>query len=89
MSAADQVSILLDWCDTNSISIESIVRVDGDEQGGIGVFSADDFIPPNTTCEYSAASVFFTTNDNATSGQDTQNLYLISADLLVSWRYSF
>jgi hypothetical protein len=63
MSTANQVSILLEWCSTNSIFIESTVRVDGDEQGGIGVFSADEFIPPNSTCMPISASVFCAIDD--------------------------
>ncbi|KIM35325.1 hypothetical protein M413DRAFT_79504 [Hebeloma cylindrosporum] len=49
MPPSTKVGILLEWCDANSISIDSTIRVEDHEQGGFGVFSANKFIPPNTT----------------------------------------
>ena len=48
--STNKVGILLEWCDTNSISIDSTIHIEEDEQVGISVFAANDFIPPNTTC---------------------------------------
>ena len=57
MSTSNKVGILLEWCDTNSISIDSTIHVEEDEEGGISVFAANDFIPPNTTCASSSSLV--------------------------------
>ncbi|KAF8959934.1 hypothetical protein BDZ97DRAFT_1365609 [Flammula alnicola] len=45
----DRVKVLLEWCAANSIFIDSQIRVGSNSQAGIGVFSEDCFIPPQTT----------------------------------------
>lgn len=57
MSTSNKVGILLEWCDTNSISIDSTIHIEEDEEGEISVFAANYFIPPNTTCASSSSLV--------------------------------
>ena len=93
MSTSNKVGILLEWCDTNFISIHSTIHVEEDEQGGISVFAANNLIPPNTTCASSSSLVlipYFTPLMvvYTISGQNTPNLHSVCANVFFSWRCS-
>ncbi|EDR00548.1 uncharacterized protein LACBIDRAFT_313279 [Laccaria bicolor S238N-H82] len=45
----DSISLLLEWCANNSVSIDPRLRIDFDEHGGLGVFSTEDVIPQDAT----------------------------------------